>query len=245
MDIIAIYSNKGGVGKTAAAVNLAYEASRSGMAVLLCDMDSQGAASYYFRVRPKKKFSDKKFLQGDINDFIRGTDFDGLDLLPALFSFRHLDLRLDKMEKRKNGSVFDTVFKTIAGEYDLVILDCPPNPTLLTEHIVRTADILVTPVIPTTLSILALQQLLKLTVELKIGHRKIKAFFSMVERRKNLHSATIEQYKKYPVFMKTEIPFLAEVEKMGINRQPVGAAARNSASALAYERLWQEIWQRS
>ena len=245
MKKIAIYSNKGGVGKTAAAVNLAYVASLSGMAVLLCDMDSQAAASYYFRVRPKRKFSDKKFLQGDINDFIRGTDFEGLDLLPAHFSFRHLDLRLDKMEKKKDWSVINTVFQPVEKEYDLVILDCPPNPTLLTEHIVRAADILVTPVIPTTLSILALQQLLKLSLELKIGHNKIKAFFSMVERRKNLHISTIEQYQKYPVFMKTEIPFLAEVEKMGINRQPVGAAARNSVSALAYDRLWREIWQRS
>jgi cellulose biosynthesis protein BcsQ len=126
-----------------------------------------------------------------------------------------------------------------------VFLDCPPNLTLLSEHIIRAADILVTPVIPTTLSILALQQLLRLFGELRSDQKKIKAFFSMVEKRKSLHVSIIEHYRKYPVFMKTGIPFLAEIEKMGINRQPVGAGSRNSTAAVAYERLWQEIWQRS
>ena len=109
MKIIAVFSSKGGVGKTATAVNLAYVATLGGYSALLCDMDSQGAASYYFRIRPKKKFNDKKFLRGDINGYIRGTDFEKLDLLPAHFSFRHLDIELAKLGKKRKVPVLRRV----------------------------------------------------------------------------------------------------------------------------------------
>ncbi len=245
MITIAIYSNKGGVGKTATAVNLAYTASLGGNSVLLCDMDSQGAASYYFRIRPPKKFSGKKFLKGDIHAYIRETDYENLDLLPAHFSFRKFDIILTKEDKNKTGSPLRSVFDSVADQYSIIFLDCPPNPTLLSEHVLREADILVVPVVPTTLSILALQQLLKLAKDLKIDRRKIKAFFSMVEKRKNLHCSIMDQYGKYPIFVDAGIPYSAEIEKMGVVRRPVGAAARTTSAALMYERLWREIRRRS
>ncbi len=244
MKIVAIYSSKGGVGKTATAVNLSYAAALHGHSTLLCDMDSQGAASYYFRIRPKKKFNSKKLLKGNIDPYIRGTDFTNLDLLPAHFSFRNLDISLNKIEDRKSGKALKTVFEPMASEYDVLFLDCPPNLTLLSEHIIQMCDALVTPVIPTTLSIRSLEQLLKLFKKLKVDKKKINAFFSMVEMRKTMHSSTISKYQKYPIFMKTAIPFMAEIEKMGFYRQPVGASRRRSQAAFVYERLWREVEKR-
>ncbi|MEE4240295.1 MAG: AAA family ATPase [Desulfopila sp.] len=243
MKIIAVYCSKGGVGKTATSVNLAFTAARKGYASLLCDLDPQGASSYYFRIRPKKKFNSKQLLHGNLQEFIRETDFDDLDLLPAHFSHRNIDLLLDK-EKEKKNPILRKVLGSLEDDYDLVFLDCPPNLTLLSENIISSADMVVTPVIPTTLSVLALQQLLKLCKKTGVNKEKVHAFFSMAEQRKSMHLDVISQYRKYAIFMKTIIPFLAEIEKMGVNRKPVGATQQNSRAALAYERLLKEIEKR-
>jgi cellulose biosynthesis protein BcsQ len=242
MKIIAVYCSKGGVGKTATSVNLAYTASRQGYATLLCDLDPQGASSYYFRIRPKKKFNSRKLLHGNLQKFIRGTDFDDLDLLPAHFSHRKIDLLLDR--ENQGSPRLSEILEPLAEEYDLIFLDCPPNLTLLSEDIIESADMVVTPVIPTTLSMLALEQLLKLFKKTGVGKQKIHAFFSMAERRKALHLSTISHYRKYKIFMNTIIPYLAEVEKMGIARKPVGAMQKRSTATLAYERLLKEIEER-
>lgn len=129
-------------------------------------------------------------------------------------------------------------------EYDYVILDCPPNLTLLSENIITAADCVITPVIPTTLSILAFDQLLKLFKKVECKKRKILAFFSMVEGRKTMHRGVMKKYGKYPIFMKNYIPFMAEIEKMGLSRRPVGSNSHRSVAAESYGRLWKEIEER-
>ncbi len=242
MKIIAIYCSKGGVGKTATSVNLAYTASQQGYATLLCDLDPQGASSYYFRIRPKKKFNSKKLLEGKVDKYIRGTDFDDLDLLPAHFSHRNMDLLLDR-EQMATKHLRD-VFLTQKQAYDLIILDCPPNLTLLSETIIESSDMVITPVIPTTLSMLSFEQLLKLFKKTGANKKKAHAFFSMAERRKAMHLNTINKYRKYSIFMKAIIPYMAEIEKMGIHRKPVGAAGRKSPATSCYDNLWKEIQTR-
>jgi len=242
MKIIAIYCSKGGVGKTATSVNLAYTASKQGFSTLLCDLDPQGASSYYFRIRPKKKFNSTKLLNGKLSKYIRGTDFDDLDLLPAHYSHRKLDLLLDREQKSKEH--LREVFDGEKGTYDLILLDCPPNLTLLSETIIESADMVITPVIPTTLSMLSFDQLIKLFKKTGADKKKAHAFFSMAEKRKAMHLSVMSKYRKYPIFMDTIIPYLAEIEKMGIHRKPVGAVMRKSTAAAAYGQLWKEIEQR-
>jgi len=241
MSIIAVSNIKGGVGKTAASVNLAYLSALDGVETVLCDMDSQGSASYYFRIRPAKKFNAKKLLKGgkQINRNIRGTDYPGLDLLPADFSFRNLDIALNDLKSSKNH--LSQIFNPLRREYGRIFIDCPPSLTLLSENIYQAADRILVPLIPTTLSLLALKK--QMGFLKKIGQRpsKVSVFFSMVEKRKKMHTETMQRMWKKKWVLPVAIPYLADVEKMGIYRQPVAAAMPRSAATAAYQLLWAKI----
>lgn len=161
MSILAVYHMKGGVGKTAAAVNLAYLAAQSGAKTLVCDLDPQGSATFYFRVKPKVKAGLKVLTKGGkhIAQNIRGTDYDNLDLLPADLSQRHLATALDQMKRSKQR--FRDILAPLRQEYTYIILDCPPTISLIADNIATVADRLLIPVIPSTLSRQAYDQVLE------------------------------------------------------------------------------------
>jgi len=242
MNIIALYNIKGCVGKTAAAVNLALLAAREEAATLICDIDPQGSATYYYRIRPEKKFGAKKLLKGysEIDRQIKGTDFDFLDLLPASLSFRNLDIVLNDQKRRKRA--IHNALKPFSREYQYIFIDCPPNITLVSENIFRAADVVLVPVIPTTLSVLTYEKLLAFFKKARLNEKKIAAFFSMVERRKKLHKETMEYLQATKGrFLRTTIPYRADIEKMGIHREPIVNTKPSSPAAKAYGQLWAEL----
>jgi len=140
MTILAVYSIKGGVGKTSSAVNLAFIAAHSGLSTLVWDLDPQGASSYYFRIKPKIKGGSKNLVAGkyELDDLIKGTDFENLDLLPSDFSFRNLDLVLEA--KKKPTQRLKKLLKPLTEDYDVIFLDCPPGISLLSEAVFEAAD---------------------------------------------------------------------------------------------------------
>ena len=245
MKIIASYSNKGGVGKTACSVNLAYSFARAGRRTLLCDLDPQGASSFYFRVKPSKKLKDQAFFQ-DVERFtsaIRGTDYDNLDLLPANMTFRDFDIFLSRM--RHSRSRLKKALQSVHSDYDLIILDCPPNISRLSESVFKCADHILVPVIPTTLSERTLDQLYAFFEQEGYKRSKLLPFFSMVQRQKKLHAETMKRLRKqYKRVIKDEIPFSSDIEKMGIHRAPVATFARSSQGAKAYAALWRAVDKR-
>jgi cellulose biosynthesis protein BcsQ len=241
MKIFASYNIKGGVGKTATAVNLAHLAARDGYRVLLWDLDPQAAASFLFRIRPRVKGGGKALIEGtrSIADAIKGTDFDRLDLLPADFTYRNLDLILDS--SKKPARKLRRLLTPLRAEYDVIFLDCPPSISLLSESVLQAADMLLVPLIPTTLSVRTLDQLTEFISGFD-GHRPgVLAFFSMIDRRKRLHMEISEQLPAgRSDFAATAIPALSIIERMSLQRAPVTAFAPRSVAARSYAGLWAE-----
>jgi cellulose biosynthesis protein BcsQ len=261
MRIFATYNIKGGVGKTTTAVNLAYLAAESGLRTLLWDLDPQGAASFMFRVKPRVKGGGRALISGKraLDDAIKGTDFDNLDLIPADFTYRNMDLLLEaatghgtdgkasagKPDDAPGGKPARRIAKLLAplaADYDAVFLDCPPSVSLVSENVLHAADVIVVPLIPTTLSVRTLDQLSDFIGEFNGHHPGLLAFFSMVDRRKKLHREITEQLTaQRPEVASTVIPALSVIETMSVERAPVTVFAPATSAAKAYRSLWAEL----
>jgi len=244
MRTLAVYNIKGGVGKTATAVNLAWLSAREGRRTVLWDMDPQAAASFYFRVQPRITTTLRALLRdaGEVALSIRGTDFDSLDLLPADFSYRNLDIVL-----RRNGKPARTLrrlLEPLADFYDVAILDCAPGITLTSEAVFGAVDALLVPTIPTTLSLRTLRQLTARLERMGGEAPALLPFFCMVDRRRSLHREIVARALADPLWLRSEIPYASLVEQMGRHRSPLHVYAAGSEPARAYAALWAEIDQR-
>ncbi len=244
MKILATYNLKGGVGKTAAAVNLAYCAAQAGRRVLLWDLDPQAAATYYYRIEPGLDGGSKTIIRRkeDLERFIKASNYPTLDVIPADFSNREMDVLLT--EVKKPGKRLAKIIKPLAEDYDIVLLDCAPSISQVSESVFSAADALLIPVIPTPLSVRAYEQV-EAFCQRNHADLRLLPFFSMVDRRRQLHQQIIAEFpESYPAALASVIPYASVVEQMGTRRAPLGAYAAASEAARAYVSLWIEIEQR-
>jgi chromosome partitioning protein len=240
--VLATYNIKGGVGKTSTAVNLAYLAARGGAATLLWDLDPQGASTYLFRIKPKVRGGGRKLVRGqtDIGKQIKGTDFEGLDLLPADFRYRHMDLALGSFKRPTRRLA--RLLEPLRSEYEYIFLDCPPSISLVSESVFEAADALLVPMIPATLSSRTLDQLEPMVA----GGPQLLAFFSMLDLGRSLHRELLVRLRAaHPLTMLgAAIPVSEEVERMGEERDVVLHFAPDSPAAIAYQALWLDVRSR-
>ncbi|MDX8410222.1 MAG: ParA family protein [Mariprofundales bacterium] len=241
MKVLALYSLKGGVGKTTAAVNLAYLAAQSGARTLLWDLDPQGASSYYLRVEDKVKGGRKILHQTDLLEAaIRGTDWPLLDLLPADLSYRNLEIELDAGRKR-HDPLAESI-RHLRHDYDYLVLDCPPGISRLSESVFACANVVLVPTIPTVLAMRTLKRVIAFRKKHGLTKSRLRAFFSMVDQRKRMHKelmARIDQMQ--PLMFDVRVPQLSEVELMGEYRAPLHTYRPGGRAAVEFDALWSKL----
>ena len=242
MQIIAITHIKGGVGKTTTAVNLSYLCAASGRPTLLWDLDPQGAATYTLRGEPHEHASPKKLLSGkrELPELVLPTGYSNLDLLPADFSYRNFDVQLS--ERKRPTERLLKMSRSLRERYSALFLDCAPGISLLSENVLRAADAIIVPLVPTPFSVRMLEQLQDFISGEGWTDLVLLPFFSMVDRRRSLHHDVIVSTRgQFPTVLATEVPYWSEIERMSLRRAPIPAFAPASASAQIYAALWAEV----
>lgn len=236
MTTLALYNLKGGVGKTASTVNFAYMAAANGIKTLVWDLDPQGSSSFYLHAKSSKNES-QHILEEDINikEAIKDSAFENLWIIPADISARNAD-HIFKQSKKKLKNILQGL-----KQFDLVILDCPPGISVLHDNVFNAADWVIMPNIPTVLSIRSYETVVQYFKENNLDKNIIKCFFSMVDIRKTLHQETLQNFYNNKLFFKNYIPYLSDIEKMGIHIQPLFEYANSSYAAYCYRELWKEI----
>jgi len=245
MEIIAVCNIKGGVGKTTTAVNLAYLSAHAGWSTVLWDLDSQGAATWILRGIAPDDAKARKLVHGkrELDELLIETGYDNLDLLPADFSYRKFDVHL--AERKHPAERLLRMSRPLRAKYAAMFLDCPPGMSLLSESILRAADALVVPLLPTPLSLRTLEQLHEFILRRGWHDLVLLPFLSMVDRRKALHmEATAQVRERFPATLATEVPYWSDIERMTVRRAPLPAYAPKSPATRVYQELWDEIDRR-
>lgn len=241
MKIAALYHLKGGVGKTAATVNLATLAARAGIPTLVWDLDPQGAASWTLRAKPADAVKPKSVWSGSspVGNWVQDTEWENLALIPADLATRHIDIWLRKDD---GADTLATLLAPLSEAYSLCLLDCPPSLSHLADNVFAAADRVLLPTVPTHLSLRAVKQVIDYFAEQQLSRIKLRAFWSLADRRRGLHRGLIEQPPKtLPKPFKAVIPYASAIEKMGEHRAPIEDYDSGHPAAEAYRQLWKEL----
>ena len=241
MAVVAIYSIKGGVGKTTLAVDLAWRfAVHGGRQTLLWDLDMQGGAGWVLghepAVVPHLPAGAAAVFQrdGKPQHLVRPTHVDGLSLICADDGLRSLPLQLARLGQRRRLA---TMTRRLRTDYERIVLDCPAGMNEVTEQVIAAADLIIVPLPPSPLARRALDMVRRELVRLRARHAPILPVLSMIDMRRRLHRDLAGgEALGWP-----HVPMASAIERCGVHRRPIAEFAAGTPADVALARLWRGI----
>ena len=246
---IAIFNQKGGVGKTTTNINLAACLAKKGKKILVLDIDPQGNTTSGLGIEKKalKKSSYDLMIEDDINaeDVILKTGVDNLDIIPANVSLSGAEVELAIIRGREKR--LKKALDQVKEKYDFIFIDCPPSLGLLTINSLTAVDSVLIPIQCEFYALEGVAQLMN-TIEIVRKNLNEKLYvqgviLSMFDGRTNLSVQVVEEVKKYfrEKVYKTVIPRnvrLAEAPSYGL---PIIEYDPKSKGAEAYREFADEF----
>ena len=249
--IIAFANQKGGVGKTTSAVNVAASLGALGKNVLFVDLDPQGNGTSGVGINKNKveKSAYEVLLDGvPVKEAVQKTDFKGLWCLPANVNLAGAEILLASSDAREGA--LKGALGAVDGEFDYVIVDCPPSLGLLTLNALTAAGEIIVPMQCEYFALEGLSQLLY-TVDLvrERYNRRLKlggVILTMYDGRLNLSLAVASEIKKYfpDRIFRTTVPRNVRLSEAPSHGKPALYYDPHSKGARAYQEIAQEIEER-
>ena len=247
--VIAITNQKGGVGKTTTAINIASGLGSLGKKVLLIDFDPQGNSTTGFGIKKKTlDISTYEIIMGEARpqDGIIKTRYKNVDIIPATNQLCEAELQLADVEQRNHQ--LRKVILQVRDNYDVIIVDCLPSLGILAINAMIACDRIIVPMVCEPFALEGLAQLMQTVKKVKRSANKdlqlMGIVFTMMDRRLVASNEIMRDIKRtFPadVIFKTQIPRNVRITEAQSHGEPIIFYDKNSKGADAYKRLSKEV----